>query len=488
MGRSFRFVILGGGVSAGYAALEFVRLGIPAGDLCIITDEAVAPYERPALSKGFLLPEGAVRLPAFHTCVGVGAERLTARWYKEHGIELLLNTQVVSVDLKRQTLLTSAKETIAYLMLIVATGARVLRLEEFGVTGADARNIFYLRNLHDATKLVEAMQSCSGGKAVVIGGGYIGMECAAALVSNGVHVTMVFPESHCIARLFTPQIATFYEDYYTRKGVVFVKGTVMSTFESDKDGKVAAVVLKDGTRLPADLVVVGVGIRPNTTLLEGQLIMEKGGIKVNGKMRTSNSTVYAVGDVAAFPLKMYGDVRRLEHVDHARKSAAHAVESIMHPERAKDYDYLPYFYSRVFSLSWQFFGDNSGECLLFGDLKSEKFGAYWVDRGRLVGAFLEGGSKSEYAALAVVARKRPMVEDVQLLAGQGIKFALALCEATSSDSLVSTMAATDDERGAMAAVASDLLQHSGFKVGAGIVVAVAVSWVAYWYGRKKWRK
>ncbi|KAJ7542709.1 hypothetical protein O6H91_09G007800 [Diphasiastrum complanatum] len=465
MGRAYKVVILGGGVAAGYAALEFVKHGINRGDLCIISAESVPPYERPALSKGFLLPEGAVRLPAFHTCVGVGEERLTPKWYKEH-------------DLTRKTLLTAAMETISFQILIIATGARVLRLEEFGVTRADAQNIYYLRDVNDATKLLEAMILLKGGKAVVIGGGYIGMECAAALVTNGVPVTMVFPESHCMARLFTPQIATFYEDYYTSKGVVFIKGTVMSAFESNQNGKVAAVILKDGTRLPADLVVVGVGIRANTTLFEGQLVIEKGGIKVNGKMRTSNSSVYAVGDVAAFPLKMYGDVRRLEHVDHARKSAAHAVQAIMTPEKTSDYDYLPYFYSRVFTLSWQFFGDNVGDCIYFGDSTKGKFGAYWIDKCRVVGAFLEGGSKDEYSALALVARQRPITEDTEALAGQGIKFALSLPETSVSSSIV----------GSMRRDQSYLLSQPTMQVTAGVILAVAIGLSAYWYvRRRRWR-
>eukprot|EP00250_Pteridium_aquilinum_P002593 c12815_g2_i1 orf=236-1078(+) len=280
MGRAFKIVILGGGVAAGYAALEFVKHGIHHGDLCIISEEAVAPYERPALSKGCLFAEGAATLPSFHTCVGIGAERQTPKWYEDHGIELVLSTRVKSVDVRRKTLLSAAGETITYKTLIIATGARVLHLEEFGVTGADAKNICYLRNLEDANELVQVMASCRGGRAVVIGGGYIGMECAAALVSNNIRVTMVFPERHCMARLFTPEIAAFYEDYYGKRGVEFIKGTVMAAFESDAEKKVTAVVLKDGTRIEADMVVVGIGIRANVGLIEGQLTLEKGGIKV----------------------------------------------------------------------------------------------------------------------------------------------------------------------------------------------------------------
>uniref|UniRef100_R7W7C2 Putative monodehydroascorbate reductase, cytoplasmic isoform 2 n=1 Tax=Aegilops tauschii TaxID=37682 RepID=R7W7C2_AEGTA len=258
MGRAFAYVILGGGVAAGYAALEFAprRAGASPGELCIISDEAVAPYERPALSKGYLLPQGAARLPAFHTCAGANDEVLTEQWYKDHGIELVLATRVISADVRRKTLLTDSGETIGYKTLIVATGARASELEEFGVRGSDAANVCYLRSLEDADKMVGVMKPCHGGNAVVIGGGYIGMECAAALVANEIKVTMVFPGKHCMGRLFTPKIAEFYEKYYAAKGVVFVKGTAVKSLEVS-DGKVAAAILRDGRRLPADMDPTG---------------------------------------------------------------------------------------------------------------------------------------------------------------------------------------------------------------------------------------
>uniref|UniRef100_A0A0C9QM80 monodehydroascorbate reductase (NADH) n=1 Tax=Wollemia nobilis TaxID=56998 RepID=A0A0C9QM80_9CONI len=479
MGRAFDYVILGGGVSAGYAALEFVKHGINHGELCIISQESVAPYERPALSKGFLLPEGAAHLPAFHTCVGTNEERLTPKWYKEHGIELVLGTQVKSADVKHKTLLTASGETITYKILIIATGAQVLRLEEFGVTGSDAKNICYLRDLNDATKLVNVMASCTGAKAVVIGGGYIGMECAAALITNNIHVTMVFPEKHLMARLFSLEIAAFYEDYYRNKGVQFVKGTVMSSFERDSEGKVVAVILKNGTRLDADMVVVGIGIKANTGLFEDQLVLEKSGIKVNGKMQTSNSYAYAVGDVAAFPLKFSGEIRRLEHVDFARKSAKHAVKAIMAPDKIHDLDYLPYFYSRVFTLSWQFYGDNIGDVIHFGDSKQGKFGAYWVDRGQLVGAFLEGGGKDEYAALENAARLRPFIRDKNTLSSQGVEFALSFKQSPAQDFV-----------GVVTSKGNLLVEYIPpytLQVTAGVFVAVTVAAFAFWYGRKRRR-
>ncbi|KAF0934904.1 hypothetical protein E2562_028900 [Oryza meyeriana var. granulata] len=433
MGRSFEYVILGGGVAAGYAALEFVRRNAASSqELCIISDEHFAPYERPALSKGYLLPRGAQRLPAFHTCVGSSDELLTEEWYNEHGIVLVLGTRVVAADVRGKTLLTSSGETISYKTLIVATGAQAMKLEEFGVSGSDARNVCILRDVEDADKLVGVMRSCPGGNAVVVGGGYIGMECAAALVTNNVKVTMVFPGKHCMGRLFTPKIAEFYESYYTSKGVTFLKEVAVTSMQRSA-GKVTAVILGNGRRLPADMVVVGVGARANTGLFDGQLAMEKGGIKVNGRMQASDASVYAVGDVAAFPVKLFGgDVRRLEHVDCARRTARHAVVAMLDASGSVgDIDYLPFFYSRVFSLSWQFYGDNVGEAVHFGDLApgggggggAPKFGAYWVREGRIAGAFLEGGSPLENEAVAAAVRRGATVADVAELGRRGLAFA-----------------------------------------------------------------
>ncbi|KAK1326945.1 putative monodehydroascorbate reductase, cytoplasmic isoform 2 [Acorus calamus] len=490
MGRAFVYVILGGGVAAGYAALEFSKRGVPPGELCIISEEPVPPYERPALSKGFLLPEAPARLPSFHTCVGANEERLTPKWYKEHGIELVLNTRVKSADVRRKTLITATGETISFKILIIATGARALKLEEFGVEGSNAENVCYLRDLNDATRLVEVMQSRMAGNAVVIGGGYIGMECAASLVINGLKVTMVFPEAHCMARLFTPKIAEFYESYYEAKGVRFVKGNVLTSFENDSEGKIKGVILKDGTRLPADLVVVGIGIRPNTELFGGQLTLEKGGIKVNARMQTpSNASIYAIGDVATFPVKLFGSNRRLEHVDSARRSARHAVSAILSPDKTGEFDYLPFFYSRVFALSWQFYGDNVGEVAHFGDFAGGRFGAYWVDKGRLVGSFYEGGNREEYVVIAEATRVRPEVADLDELGRLGLEFAFRFArkeDPLPPPEVVAPVNASQGGDTSSVVVAGRPVY--GWHASAGVLVAASIAGFAYWYGwrRRRW--
>lgn len=414
----------------GYAAREFVKQGLNAGELAIISKEAVAPYERPALSKAYLFPESPARLPGFHVCVGSGGERLLPEWYKEKGIELILSTEIIEANLSAKTLRSASGKIFKYQSLIIATGSTVIKLSDFGVQGADAKNIFYLREIDDADQLVEAIKTKKNGKVVVVGGGYIGLELGAALRINNFEVSMVYPEPWCMPRLFTPEIAAFYEGYYAKKGITIIKGTVAVGFTVDAKGEVKEVKLKDGRVLEADIVVVGVGARPLTTLFKGQVIEEKGGIKTDGFFKTSFPDVYAVGDVATFPLKLYNELRRVEHVDHSRKSAEQAVKAIKASEEGKaieEYDYLPYFYSRSFDLSWQFYGDNVGDAVLFGDNSPEsashKFGSYWIKDGKVVGAFLESGSPEENKAIAKVARIQPSVQNSDLLLKEGISFA-----------------------------------------------------------------
>ncbi|XP_073273712.1 monodehydroascorbate reductase [Primulina huaijiensis] len=428
--KSFKYVILGGGVSAGYAAREFAKQGVQPGELAIISKEEVAPYERPALSKAYLFPEGTARLPGFHVCVGSGGERLLPEWYTEKGISLILSTEITKADLASNTLISAADDIFKYQTLVIATGSTVLRLTDFGVQGADAKNILYLREIDDADKLVEAIKEKKNGKAVIVGGGYIGLELSAALRINNIDVTMVYPEPWCMPRLFTAGIAAFYEDYYANKGVNIIKGTVAVGFGTNETGEVTDVKLKDGRVLDADIVVVGVGGRPLTSLFKGQVEEEKGGIKTDGFFKTSALGVYAVGDVATFPMKLYNDIRRVEHVDHSRKSAEHAVKSIFADEQGKsidEYDYLPYFYSRAFDLSWQFYGDNVGDTVLFGDNNptspTHKFGSYWIKDGKVIGAFLESGTPEENKAIARVARVQPSVDSLDQLATEGLIFA-----------------------------------------------------------------
>lgn len=227
-------------------------------------------------------------------------------------------------------------------------------------------------------------------------------------------------------RVFTPELASFYESFYADKGVKMLKGDLVTALEGE-GGHVTTAVLKSGARVPTSLVVVGTGARPNVELLSGQVEMVEGppgGIKTDGRFRTSAPDIWAIGDVAAFPLKLTGRTVRQEHVTNSRLSGAHAIADILAPETVSDYDYLPFFYSRIFSLSWQLYGLSEGEVVLHGDPKSGKFGAFWVKEGHVVGAFLEGGSNDEFAAIKKAVQQRAAAPaDLQ---SQGLAWAAKL--------------------------------------------------------------
>jgi monodehydroascorbate reductase (NADH) len=425
----YKYVVLGGGQAAGYIAREFVSNGLSAGELAIVSSEDVVSYERPALSKAYLLPDGP-RLPGFHTCVGGGGEKQPPEWYKEKGIDFKTGTTVTEVDAKAKQLKTQSGDTIGYEKLVVATGSKTISMADFGAEGADLEGIVALRDVADADKLVSLISSTkeAGGKVVMVGGGYIGMEVSSGLNQNGLDVTMVFPEPWMMPRLFTEEIAGFYEDFLAGKGITLVKGNTAKAFKGE-NGRVTTTVLDDGRELESALVVVGVGARPNTQLLQGQVDVEDqkpGGIPVNSRLQTSNPDVYAVGDIALFPQPRFGGEKaRQEHVQHARESGAYVARELLGKQQP-EYDYLPYFYSRIYDLGWEFYGEQKGDTIFFGDKSTKKFGTYWVDNDTVVAGFIEGGTKEEKAAMKKLAEVRPKSPGNSELKEQGAKFALSL--------------------------------------------------------------
>lgn len=387
------FVIVGGGNAAGYAARTFVEQGMANGKLCIVSKEAHAPYERPALTKGYLFPldKKPARLPGFHTCVGSGGERQTPEWYKEQGIEILYEDPVTGVDIEKQTLTTNSGKLLKYGSLIIATGCTASRFPE--KIGGNLPGVHYIRDVADADSLISSLGKAR--KVVVVGGGYIGMEVAAAAVGWKLDTTVIFPENQLLQRLFTPSLAQKYEELYQENGVKFIKGASIKNLEVGSDGNVAAVKLENGSTIEADTVVIGIGAKPAVGPFEKVgLDTTVGGIQVDGLFRSSVPGIFAVGDVAAFPLKMYNRVARVEHVDHARKSAVHCVQALL-TAQTHTYDYLPSFYSRVFEYEgsprkvwWQFFGDNVGEAIEIGNF-DPKIATFWIDSGKLKGFSLK---------------------------------------------------------------------------------------------------
>lgn len=424
------YVIVGGGNAAGYAARTFVEHGLADGKLCIVCKEPCAPYERPALTKGYLFPldKKPARLPGFHTCVGSGGERQTPEWYKEKGIEMIYEDPVTDVNIEKQTLQTQSGKLLKYGSLIIATGCTASRFPE--KIGGNLPGVHYIRDVADADSLIESFKKAK--KVVVVGGGYIGMEVAAAAVGWNLDTTVVFPEDHLLSRLFTPSLAQKYEELYQQNGVKFIKGAKIKNLDAGSDGRVAAVKLEDGSTIDADTVVIGIGAKPAVGPFEKVgLNTTVGGIQVDGLFRTKLPGIFAIGDVAAFPLKIYDRITRVEHVDHARKSAQHCVSALV-TARTHIYDYLPYFYSRVFEFEgsqrkvwWQFFGDNVGETVEIGNF-DPKIATFWIESGRLKGVLVESGTAEEFQLLPRLARAQPPVDKAKLQSASSVEEALEI--------------------------------------------------------------
>ncbi|KAJ6714420.1 APOPTOSIS-INDUCING FACTOR 1 [Salix viminalis] len=424
------YVIVGGGNAAGYAARSFVEHGMADGRLCIVTKEAYAPYERPALTKGYLFPldKKPARLPGFHTCVGSGGERQTPDWYKEKGIEMLYEDPVTGIDIEKQTATTISGKLLKYGTLIVATGCTATRFPE--KIGGNLPGVHYIRDVADADSLISSLEKAH--KLVVVGGGYIGMEVAAAAVGWKLDTTIIFPENHLLQRLFTPSLAQKYEEFYQENGVKFIKGASIKNLEAGSDGRVASIKLENGSTIEADTVIIGIGAKPAVSPFERLgLNNSVGGIQVDGQFRTGIPGIFAIGDVAAFPLKMYNRMARVEHVDHARRSAQHCVKSLL-TAHTSSYDYLPSFYSRVFEYEgsprkiwWQFFGDNVGETIQVGNF-DPKIATFWIDSGKLKGVLLESGSPEEFQLLPELAKSQPFVDKSKLQSASSVEEALEI--------------------------------------------------------------
>jgi len=407
-------IVVGGGTSTGYLCRGLAINGFE-GSVSVIGKENYLPYERPALSKGYLI-KGGFPVENFATCAGRGWDKADKAWYDERGMKFHLGSTVDSVDVKTKTVsLSDGSQLRASQFLVLATGSRPTTFADFKIdTSAVKSGIHYLRDVDDADGLIASLKPGKK-KVVIIGGGYIGMEAAACLTNHETEsITMVFPEKHLMSRAFTPEIAGFYEKKYSDAGVIFCKEDYAVAVNVDAtSGAAISVSLNSGKTIEGDVFIVGIGARPNTGMVSGQVnTLDKapGGIVVNEFMETSEKDVYAIGDIASYPCQYYEDeVSRFEHVHSARETAMTAAASIT--GKKSGIDYLPFFYSRILDCSWVIYGKNTKECFPYGDQASGKFGAWWVENGldgkKTVGGFLEGGSDEETLALKEIILSQP---------------------------------------------------------------------------------
>jgi 3-phenylpropionate/trans-cinnamate dioxygenase ferredoxin reductase subunit len=344
-----RYLIVGGGLTAD-GACKGIREVDPDGTIVLVGEEPHAPYARPPLSKALWKGE---------------AENTIWRGTEELGVDLRLGRRIVGLDLGERVATDSEGARYHYERLLLATGGRPRQLP-FG------DDVIYFRTLDDFRRLRTLADR--GSQFVVIGGGFIGSEIAAALALNGCPVTMVFPEPGIAARIFPAELSTRLNDYYRNRGVELLPGASVAGIERDH------ITLADGRTLEADAVVAGIGIEPNVELAAEAGLPVTNGIVVDALGRVGGrGDVFAAGDVARFPVPALGGDLRVEHEDHA-KSHGRRVGANM-AGAAEPYDHLPFFYSDLFDLGYEAVGELDSRLqtiVELGELGDEGL-VYYVD-------------------------------------------------------------------------------------------------------------
>jgi len=376
--QHFKYVIIGGGVTAGYAAQEFAQQNAGAGKVAIITADSSLPYDRPPLSKSFLAGKSS------HEDILLKK----AIFYREQGMLVKTRTAVINLDLRRRILHCQAAGEIGFEKLLIATGSEVRR---FDLPGADLKGLYYLRLLRDAQALRRQIKK--GKRAVVIGSGFIGMEVASVLATGGVETTLIFPQDRVWSKLFTPEMSKWFQRYFEKRGIRLLAEKRVAALLGNK--KVRAVGLASGEEVPADFVVAGIGIVPATKLFEKTSLELKDGIRVNEFLATNHPGVWAAGDVSNYPDKVFVKRRRLEHWDNAVEQGRCAVRNMM--GKPQPFIHVPYFFSDLFDLSYEFWGDAEGadDVVYRGQMESGKFSVWWFRKERLVAAFVMNRPEEE---------------------------------------------------------------------------------------------
>ena len=332
-------VVIGAG-QAGAALVARLRSGGHAGPITLIGEEPHLPYQRPPLSKGYLLGE-------------MDADRLTLRsaaFYADHDIALRLGTPVTGIDPAARTV-TLGDETIAYDHLVFTTGSVPRRLAP--AIGGDLAGVYTVRNLADVD--AERAEFRPGRRLVIVGGGYIGLEAAAVAAKLGLDVTVLEMAPRILQRVAAPETSDYFRALHTAHGVTILESTGLERLLGEA-GHVTAARLTDGREIPADFVIAGVGILPATQLAEAAGVAIENGIRTDSHGRTSDPHIWAAGDCASFPWQ--GGRLRLESVQNAIDQADLVADNIL--GAGKDYVPMPWFWSDQYDCKLQIAGLNTG--------------------------------------------------------------------------------------------------------------------------------
>ena len=362
------FVIVGGGL-AGAKAAETLRAEGFDEPIVLVAEEPELPYERPPLSKGYL--QG--------TAERAGAYVHEAGWYREHDVTLRTGVRATRLDVDAHLLHLDTGEQLPWAKLLLATGASPRRLS---LPGADLDGVHYLRTLADSDLLHEAIVRGER-RVVVVGAGWIGLEVAAAARGFGNEVAVAEPLPTPLNAVLGAEMGEVFARLHRNHGVDLRTGTGVREFRGS-GGKVSAVLLDDGTELPADLVVVGVGAIPNVQLAEEAGLDVDNGVLVDAALRTSAPDVFAAGDLANARHPLYGRNVRVEHWANALNQGPAAARSMLGQEVS--YDRVPYFYTDQYDLGMEYsgLGSKDSRVVCRGKPEDGEFVAFWLtDDGRV---------------------------------------------------------------------------------------------------------
>jgi len=358
-------VVIGAGHAAGLFAEALRKEGYD-GAILLIGEEAYLPYQRPPLSKDFLAGK-------------MTADRLLLRnaaFYEKKDITCQLSSRVDRVNPKGKTVTVNGNE-ITYEKLVIATGTRARPLP---VAGVEADGVYYIRTIGDVEALKARFETAES--IAIVGAGFIGLEVAAVAATAGKAVTVIEAQDRVMPRVVAPIVSSFYESYHAKEGVVLEMEAAVTAIESDSGG-VTGVRLADDRVIAADIVVVGIGVIPNTELgVEAGLVCSNG-ILVDEHACTSDPDIYAVGEVALHENRLYGTLR-LESVQNAQDQAKVAAANIA--GRDVVYDVVPWFWSNQYNLKLQMTGISTGydDIIIRGDMAEHKFSIIYMKDGKMI--------------------------------------------------------------------------------------------------------
>jgi 3-phenylpropionate/trans-cinnamate dioxygenase ferredoxin reductase component len=363
MAKDDAFVIVGASLAGANAAQALRDEGFD-GSIVLIGDEREQPYERPPLSKDYLMGKsGKEKLYA-----------LPADWYAQNNVELRLGESAIGVDRGAKQVTLASGETVGYTKLLLTTGSSPRRLS---IPGADADGVHYLRRVQDSDAIKAAIDAAS--KIAVIGAGWIGLEAASAARAAGVEVSVIEMAELPLLRVLGREVAQVFADLHNANGTELIFGATVAEIIV-KDGKASGVRLGDGRDVEADAVIVGVGITPNVGLAADAGLAVDNGIVVDARLQTSDPDIFAAGDVANAFHPAYGKHLRVEHWSNARHQPRAAAKAMLGQDVS--FDRVPYFFTDQYDLGMEYAGyvepEGYDRVVFRGDVPGREFIAFWV--------------------------------------------------------------------------------------------------------------